>query len=110
MMEMFRGFDILYLEGYLIINYDLTLRACSIAKSLGMKVALDLASYNVVEANKVQFEELIENYVDILFANEDEAKAITGQGAEDGCSNPFRKMFGGSGKNGQQRFFNQKRR
>lgn len=80
---MFKGFDILYLEGYLIINYDLTLRACRIAKSLGLKVALDLASYNVVEANRAQFEEIIDGYVDILFANEDEAKAISGKEAEE---------------------------
>lgn len=80
---MFEGFDILYLEGYLIINWDLTLKACRLAKSLGMKVALDLASYNVVEANRAQFEEIIDEYVDILFANEDEAKAITGKEAEE---------------------------
>ena len=43
-----------------------------------MKIALDLASYNVVEANLSDFKEIVEKYVDILFANEDEAKAYTG--------------------------------
>jgi len=43
-----------------------------------MKVALDLASYNVVEAKLSDFKEIIEKYVDIVFANEDEAKAFSG--------------------------------
>jgi sugar/nucleoside kinase (ribokinase family) len=74
----FKDFDILYLEGYQIINRPLVERACSIAKQFGMKIALDLASYNVVEARLNDFKELIEKYVDIVFANEDEAKSFTG--------------------------------
>jgi sugar/nucleoside kinase (ribokinase family) len=74
----FMGYDILYLEGYLIINKPLILAACKIAKANKMKIALDLASYNVVEARLGDFKEIVENYVDILFANEEEAKAFTG--------------------------------
>jgi sugar/nucleoside kinase (ribokinase family) len=73
----FDDFDILYLEGYLIFNKPLVERACEIAKSKGMKVALDLASYNVVEAKLDDFREIIEKYADIIFANEEEAKAFT---------------------------------
>ena len=43
-----------------------------------MKIALDLASYNVVEAKLDDFKEIVEKYVDIIFANEEEAKAFTG--------------------------------
>jgi sugar/nucleoside kinase (ribokinase family) len=43
-----------------------------------MKIALDLASYNVVDAKLADFREIIENYVDIVFANEEEAKSFTG--------------------------------
>jgi sugar/nucleoside kinase (ribokinase family) len=74
----FRDYDILYLEGYLIINKALVERACSIAKKNNMKIALDLASYNVVDAKLADFKEVIANYVDILFANEEEAKSFTG--------------------------------
>jgi len=81
--DLLKGYDILYLEGYLIINFELTLKACRIAKSLGMLVAIDLASYNVVEDNKERFEEIVRDYVDILFANEEEAKALTGKEAEE---------------------------
>jgi sugar/nucleoside kinase (ribokinase family) len=75
--DFFNDFDILYLEGYLIFNKPLVERACQIAKSKGMKVALDLASYNVVEAKLDDFRDLIEKYADIIFANEEEARAFT---------------------------------
>jgi sugar/nucleoside kinase (ribokinase family) len=80
--ENFKGYDILYLEGYLIYNKPLVEKACFIAKKESMKIALDLASYNVVESNLADFKEIIDNYVDILFANEDEAKAFTGMDQE----------------------------
>ena len=79
----FKGCDILYLEGYLIYNRPLVEAACKIAKAENMKIVLDLASYNVVESNMAAFKEVVGNYVDILFANEDEAKAYTGLGPEE---------------------------
>jgi sugar/nucleoside kinase (ribokinase family) len=79
----FKGYNILYLEGYLIFNKPLVETACKIAKSLKMKVALDLASYNVVEMMHKDFKDIIENYVDIIFANEMEAKAYTGKDPEE---------------------------
>ena len=76
----FKGFNILYLEGYLIYNMPLVAEACKIAKKKKMKVAIDLSSYNVVEANLQAFMEIVKNYADIVFANEEEAKAFTGFG------------------------------
>lgn len=78
----FKGYDILYLEGYLIFNKPLVETACRIAKANNMKIALDLASYNVVEAKLADFREIVEKYIDIIFANEEEAKAFTGLDAE----------------------------
>jgi sugar/nucleoside kinase (ribokinase family) len=78
----FKGFDILYMEGYLIINKKLVESACKIAKTFNMKIALDLASYNVVQAKLADFREIVEKYVDIIFANEEEAKAFTGLDAQ----------------------------
>jgi len=78
----FKDYDILYLEGYLIINKPLIETACKIAKANRMKIVLDLASYNVVEAKLADFREIVEKYVDIIFANEEEAKAFTGLDAE----------------------------
>lgn len=74
----FRGYDILYLEGYLIFNKPLVETACRLAKEQDMKIALDLASYNVVDARLADFKEIVEKYVDIVFANEEEARSYTG--------------------------------
>jgi len=74
----FKDYNILYLEGYLIFNKPLVENACRIAKENNMKVALDLASYNVVTASLSDFKEIIEKYIDIVFANEEEAKSFTG--------------------------------
>ena len=81
--ERFNNYDILYLEGYLIPNRELMEKACEIAKGCNMEIAIDMASYNVVEENIDFFDELIQKYVNIVFANEEEAKAYTGKDAED---------------------------
>jgi sugar/nucleoside kinase (ribokinase family) len=74
----FAGYDILYMEGYLIINKALVEKACMLAVENGMKIAIDLASYNVVDARLEDFREIIEKYADIVFANQDEARSFTG--------------------------------
>jgi sugar/nucleoside kinase (ribokinase family) len=81
--EYFKGYDILYLEGYLLLNKALVEKACRFAKENKMKIALDLASYNVVEAQIDDFKEVIEKYIDIVFANEEEARTFTGQAPEE---------------------------
>jgi sugar/nucleoside kinase (ribokinase family) len=80
---MFRKFDILYLEGYLIDDISLVIKACSLAKANNMKIAIDLASYNVVNAKRSDFNTIIEKYADIVFANEEEARSYTGMEAEE---------------------------
>jgi len=77
--EDFKGYDILHLEGYLVQNQDLFRRAVEIGKSLGMVISVDLASYNVVESNLTFLNDIVKNYINILFANEAEAKAFTGK-------------------------------
>ena len=75
--DMFEGFDIFHIEGYMIYNTALTEKALQLAKENNMMVSLDLASYNVVE-DKLEFlQRIIPEYVDIVFANEEEAKAYT---------------------------------
>lgn len=76
--QTFRKYDCFYVEGYMVQNPVLIETAMKIAKSQGMKVVIDMASYNVVEANRDFFWKLINEYVDIVFANEEEAKALTG--------------------------------
>ena len=80
--KLFEGWDIFYVEGYLVANPTMLRKAIETAKSLGMTIAIDLASYNVVEESRDFLLELINNYVDIVFANEQEAFALTGMDPE----------------------------
>ncbi len=49
------------------------------AHQAGARVALDLASFTVVHENHQELKSIVHQYVDILIANEDEARAFTGQ-------------------------------
>lgn len=73
----FEGYDYFYIEGYLVQNHDLVLRAIELAHTAGCEVCLDLASYNIVEADLDFFRALMPS-IDIVFANEQEAQALTG--------------------------------
>jgi len=81
--EMFTGYDIFHIEGYLVQNHELIRTAVKMAKEAGLQVSVDLASYNVVEANIDFLNEMIRDYVDIVFANEEEARAFTGKEPEE---------------------------
>ncbi len=76
--SLFSSYSIFHIEGYLVQNHDLIRTAVKLAKENGLKVSVDLASYNVVEANRDFLLEIISGYADIVFANEEEAKALTG--------------------------------
>jgi sugar/nucleoside kinase (ribokinase family) len=76
--EMLRPYDCLYMEGYLITNERLFLPMLKRAKRMGLKVALDLSNFNIVNGFRDLLKEVIPLYVDILFSNESEAFAYTG--------------------------------
>ena len=80
--RLFEGYQYLHLEGYLIQNHELMKRAFELAREKGLQVSLDLASFNVVEANLDFLSTVVREYVDILFANEEEAQAFTGKQPE----------------------------
>ncbi|MCP4550455.1 MAG: adenosine kinase [Bacteroidetes bacterium] len=77
--EPFIDADFFYIEGYLVQNHDLLEKAVTLAKNNNLKIFLDLASYNVVEENIDFLKHIVSNYVDVIFANEEEAKAFTGK-------------------------------
>jgi sugar/nucleoside kinase (ribokinase family) len=77
--DLFADAAIVHIEGYLLFNPQLILTALKAAKSAGARVSLDLASFNVVEQSRDLLAEVVQNYVDILIANEDEAGAYTGE-------------------------------
>lgn len=81
--ELFKGYSILHIEGYLVQNHELIEFAVKKAKENGLKVSLDLASFNVVDDNLEFLQEISKKYVDIIFANEEEAKSFTGLNPEE---------------------------
>ena len=74
----FENAAIVHIEGYLLFNPDLILKVLKTAQQSGAKISLDLASYNVVEESQELVDHIVESFVDILIANEDEARAYTG--------------------------------
>jgi sugar/nucleoside kinase (ribokinase family) len=81
--SLFEGRTYLYIEGYMVQDHDMILRAITLAKEAGLTVCIDLASYNIVEQDRDFFALLINHYVDIVFANEEEARAFTGKEARE---------------------------
>ena len=75
---LFEDYGYLHIEGYLVQNHKLIEAAVKMARNAGLKIAIDMASYNVVEANLGFLKKLVVDYVDIVFANEEEAKSFTG--------------------------------
>lgn len=78
-LEYFQGYDYFHIEGYLVQNQQLLRRAVELAKEAGCYISLDMASYNVVESNDAFLHDIVEHYVDIVFANETEASSFTGK-------------------------------
>ena len=74
--DFFEGYQYFFIEGYLTQNHELIERAVDMARAAGLKVCLDLASYNIVESDHEFFEYLL-GKTDIVFANEEESFAFT---------------------------------
>ncbi|MBW7847018.1 MAG: adenosine kinase [Bacteroidales bacterium] len=81
--SLFSGYDYFYVEGYMVQNEMLLKKAFELARQQGLQIVLDLASFNVVEANKRLLSEVLSESVDIVFANEEEARAYTGKNPEE---------------------------
>jgi len=82
-LSQFEGYDYLHVEGYLVQNHELMETILKLAKQAGLKISLDMASFNVVEDNLDFLKVMVKKYVDIVFANEEEAKAFTGEEPEE---------------------------
>ncbi len=78
----FENAAVVHIEGYLLFNLDLMQAVLKSAQQARSRISLDLASFTVVEETKDVLPCLIDEYVDILIANEDEALAFTGIGDE----------------------------
>ena len=77
--ELIKNAQVTYLEGYL---YDppqameAFIKAARIAHEAGQQVSLTLSDPFCVDRHREAFKELVQDHVDILFANEDELKSL----------------------------------
>jgi sugar/nucleoside kinase (ribokinase family) len=76
--EDFARVDHAHVEGYLAFNRDLLKAVLEAAKEAGCTVSFDMGSFEVVRASEDILPDLLKNYIDAVFANEDEGEAFTG--------------------------------
>ncbi len=76
--EMYSDGGVIFVEGYLVQSHDLIRHIFAEARRCGLEIAIDLASFNVVEESIELLHELLEDGVKIIFANEAEAESFTG--------------------------------
>lgn len=74
----FMGCGHAHVEGYLLFNQKLLLAVLASAKQAGCTVSLDLGSFELVAEAGDSLAGLLRRYVDVVFANEDEARAFCG--------------------------------
>ena len=77
--DIFEEYDIFHIEGYIVQDHELLETAMKKAKKHGLKISIDMASYNVVDENLEFLKYILQEYVDIVFANEEEARSLTGK-------------------------------
>ena len=76
----FAGYTLAHLEGYLLAHSEEKLHhLMATTKQAGCQISLDLASFEVVKNFKPAILRLLSEFVDIVFANSDEADALLGK-------------------------------
>ncbi|HTO02512.1 MAG TPA: adenosine kinase [Opitutus sp.] len=72
----FHGCRHAHIEGYLVFNQSLADAVLSAARAAGCTVSLDLSSFEVVNASRSWLFSQFRKGIDIVFANEDEIRAL----------------------------------
>ena len=75
--------NIIHLDGYLIEQApEICKHALALAKKHQVQVSIDASDPGIIQRNRQQFIDMIRTYSPILFANEQEAKELTGKEPE----------------------------
>lgn len=77
--ELFKGYDYLHMEGFLLNSADVAETVLDMAKEQGMTISFDLGSKGLVARYRERVEKIVGQYADIVFANEHEALEFTGR-------------------------------
>ena len=79
----FRGVGHAHIEGYLVFNHALCDAVLDAARSAGCTISLDLSSFEVVNASRDWMFKQFGHGIDVVFANEDEIRALFPGGGGD---------------------------
>lgn len=74
----FAGVDHVHVEGYLLFLEGVTEKVLATASECGCTISIDLATFEIVRLKRDLLAQLLKDYVDVVFANEDEAAAFAG--------------------------------
>lgn len=74
--ENFRGCRHAHIEGYLVFNQALADAVLSAARAAGCTTSIDLSSFEVVNASRAWLFSQFRKGIDVVFANEDEIRAL----------------------------------
>jgi sugar/nucleoside kinase (ribokinase family) len=79
----FRGVRHAHIEGYLVFNRELCEAVLNAARAAGCTISLDLSAFEVVNASRDWMLRQFGRGIDIVFANEDEIRALYPDGGSD---------------------------
>jgi sugar/nucleoside kinase (ribokinase family) len=83
----FNDLTLFHIEGYQLQHYALIKQAITLAREAGATISMDLASFETVRAHRDFIWDLLKDkQIDLLFANKDEARALTGMEPSQACS------------------------
>jgi sugar/nucleoside kinase (ribokinase family) len=83
--DYFKGVKLVHFDAYSMRNGKLVENAMEMAKQAQAKVSIDLSSFEIVQQFHQPLSQLLCKYVDIVFANQDEIKTLTGLDPYEGC-------------------------
>ncbi len=81
--QCFKKARLVHLDGYSLRNRSLVEEAMKLAKDNGAMVSFDPGCFQLCQEHKDEILHLMREYVDVMFLNEDEVKALFNTSAED---------------------------
>jgi sugar/nucleoside kinase (ribokinase family) len=81
----FKGIQLMHIDAYTMRNDHLVESAMKLAKAANAKISIDLSSFEIIHQFHQPLLKLLLQYVDIVFVNELEIKALIHLEASEGC-------------------------
>lgn len=84
-LSLFQGVRLVHIEGYLMNRHGVVEKTMKLAKEAGALVSFDASSFEIVAEYRKPMVKLLTHFVDVLFANEEEAWTLSGLPPERAC-------------------------